>query len=64
MTPCGGNSVLCCSFDQLPLLGLGPLKGWLFELTQCPSMALSFASYVASGTTEIRGRHRPPFRKE
>ena len=59
----GKDTVLFLSFQQLPPLGLGPLKGYL-TLTQRPSMALIFASYVASGTTDIRGRHRLPFSLE
>ena len=47
MTPCPGNTTLFCSSQQLPRLGLGPLKGF-FELTRHLSRALDLDAYVAS----------------
>ena len=38
--------------NQLPRLGLGPLKGFFEQTHRRSSRALDLASYVASGTTE------------
>ena len=56
MTPRQGNTFLFHSSQQLPCLGLEPLK--LFELTWHLLRALDFASYVASVTIEMQGRRQ------
>ena len=48
-------NTLLPSSQQLPLLCLGPLKGF-FELTLHPSTRPQLALCVASGTTKIQGQ--------